>query len=97
VPQRCSYAEQAAGNIDEGEAPMLLREPLEVGLDENLNGLLAGINLDTNRRVAKGRPRALSGFSANDGLGHCDDRPSPTFCRRSVITGWSQERRESAA
>jgi hypothetical protein len=41
----------ARAKFSEGEAPTLLRERLEIRLDENLNGLL--INLDTNRRVAK--------------------------------------------
>ena len=42
-----------AGNVEKGEAPTLLWERLGIRLDENLHGLLAGINLDTNRRVAK--------------------------------------------
>jgi len=42
-----------AGNVEKGEAPTLLRERIEIRLDENLDGLFAGINLDTNRRVAK--------------------------------------------
>jgi hypothetical protein len=53
--RRCggSFAKQVAGNVEKGEAPTLLRERLEISLDENLVGLFAGINLDTKRRVAK--------------------------------------------
>ena len=35
------------------EAPTFLRKRLEIRLDENLHGLFAGINLDTNGRVAE--------------------------------------------
>ena len=53
--RRCGggFAKQVAGNVEKGEAPTLLRERFEIRLDENLDGLFAGINLDTNRRVAK--------------------------------------------
>jgi hypothetical protein len=55
TPRRCgsSFAEEVARNVQKGEAPMLLRERLEIRLDENLNLFFAGINLDTNRLVAK--------------------------------------------
>ena len=39
------FAKQVAGNVEKGEASTLLRERLEIRLDENLDGLFAGINL----------------------------------------------------
>ena len=53
--RRCGggFAKQVAGNVEKGEAPTFLRELFEIRLDENLDGLFAGINLDTNRRVAE--------------------------------------------
>jgi len=70
--RRCGggFAKQVAGNIENGEASTLLRDCLEIRLDENLDGLFAGINLDTNRRVAKFNLVASSVCSANDGVGH---------------------------
>jgi hypothetical protein len=59
-----------AGNVEKGEAPTLLRVRFEIRLDENLDGLFAGINLDTNRRVAEIDLVASSVCSANDGVGH---------------------------
>ena len=79
--RRCrgGFAEQVAGNVEKREAPLLLRHHLEIRLDENLDGLFAGINLDTNGRVAKVDLVASSVFSSNDGVGHfglfvCDQR-----------------------
>jgi hypothetical protein len=42
-----------AGNVENREVPTFFRHRIEIRLDENLDGLFAGINLDTNRRVAK--------------------------------------------
>ncbi len=69
---RCggSLAKQVARNVQKGEAPTFLRERVEIRLDENLHGLFAGINLDTNRRVAEIDLMASSVCSANDGVGH---------------------------
>jgi hypothetical protein len=69
---RCGggFAKQVAGNVEKGEAPTFLREHLGIRLDENLDGLFAGINLDTNGRVAKVNLVASSVCSANDGVGH---------------------------
>jgi hypothetical protein len=69
---RCGggFAEQVAGNVDKSKAPTFLRERLEIRLDENLDGLFAGINLDTNRRVAEIDLVPSSVCSANDGVGH---------------------------
>ena len=52
------------------EAPAFLRKRLEIRLDENLDGLFAGINLDTNRRVAEIDLVASSVRSSYDGVGH---------------------------
>jgi len=70
--RRCggSFAEQVAGNVENGEAPTLLRERLGIRLDENLDGLFAGINLDTNRRVAEIDLVPSPVFSSNYGVGH---------------------------
>src|ERR1700736_1028914 len=45
-------------------------ERLEIRLDKNLNRLFAGINRDTNRRIAKVHLVASSVLSSNDGVGH---------------------------
>jgi hypothetical protein len=70
--RRCGggFAEQVARNIEECEAATLLRERLEIRLDENLYGLFAGINLDTNGRIAKFNLVASPVPSSNDGVGH---------------------------
>jgi hypothetical protein len=59
-----------ARNVEKGEAPMLLRERLEIRLDENLDGLFAGINLNANGRVAEIDLVPSSVRSSNDGVGH---------------------------
>jgi hypothetical protein len=41
-----------------------------IRLDENLDGLFAGMNLDTNRRVAKFNLVASPVFSSNYDVGH---------------------------
>jgi len=69
---RCGsgFTKQVAGNVEKGETATLLGELLKIRLDENLDGLFAGINLDTNRRVAEIDLVASSVCSANDGVGH---------------------------
>jgi hypothetical protein len=42
-----------ARNVEKCEALTLLWEDVEICLDENLDGLFAGINLDTNGRVTE--------------------------------------------
>jgi hypothetical protein len=64
------FAKLVAGNVEKCEAPTLLWEHVEIRLDENLDGLFAGINLDTNRRVAKVDLVPSSVRSSNDGVGH---------------------------
>jgi hypothetical protein len=71
--RRCggSFAEQVPRNVEKCEAPTLLWERLKIRPDENLDGLFAGINLDTNRRVAEIDLVPSSVRSSNDGVGHC--------------------------
>ena len=68
--RRCGggFAKQVAGNVEKSEAPTLLWEHVEIRLDENLDGLFAGINLDANRRSAKIDLVASSVRSANNGV-----------------------------
>jgi hypothetical protein len=63
-------AEKVAGNVEKGEAPILLWERVEIRLDENLDGLFARINLDANRRVAKVDRVASPVLSSNDSVRH---------------------------
>jgi hypothetical protein len=65
-----SFAKQVVGNVENGEAPTLLRERLEIRLDGNLDGLFTGMYLDANRRVAKINLVMSSVVSSNDGVGH---------------------------
>jgi len=57
-----------AGNIQKGEAPTLSWDRLEIRLDKDLDGLVAVINLDTNRCVAKANLMASSVCSSNYGV-----------------------------
>src|SRR4029077_11272967 len=70
--RRCGggFAVPVAGDVEKDEAPPLLRERLEIRLDENLDGLFARINLDTNGRVAEIDLVASPVFSSNYGVGH---------------------------
>ena len=70
----CGFAEQVAGNVEKREAPTFFRHRIEIRLDENLDGLFAGINLDTNRRVAEIDLMPSSIRSSNDGVGHQSSR-----------------------
>ena len=63
-----------AGKVEKGKAPTLFRKRLEIGLDENLDGLVAGMNFDTNRCVAKVNLVAASVLSSNDGVRHQSSR-----------------------
>jgi len=53
--RRCAsrFAVEVAGNVEEGEPSTLRWLRLEIGLDENLDGLFAGMNLDANGRVTE--------------------------------------------
>jgi hypothetical protein len=64
------FAKLVAGNVENGKAPTPLRKRLDIRLDKNLNRLLAGINLDTNGRIAKVHLVAAPVLSSNDGVGH---------------------------
>jgi hypothetical protein len=57
-------------NVENGETPTFLRERLGIRLDKNLDGLFAGVNLDTNGRVAKFNLVSSPVFSSNYGVGH---------------------------
>jgi hypothetical protein len=64
------FIKQVAVNAANAEAPTLIRERVEIRLDENLYGLFAGMNLDTNRRAAKFNLVASPVLSSSDGVGH---------------------------
>ena len=49
---------------------MLFRDHLEIRLDENLDGLFAGVDLDADSFVVKVDLLASSVRSSNDGVGH---------------------------
>jgi hypothetical protein len=52
--RRCGgFAKEVARNIENSETPTPLRERLEIRLDGNLDGLFAGVDLDTDSRIAK--------------------------------------------
>ena len=70
--RRCGsgFAEQVAGDVEKSEAPTLLRQRLEIRLDENLDGLFAGVDLDTNSLVAKVDLMASSIFPSNNRMRH---------------------------
>ena len=59
-----------AGNIEKGEASTPLGERLKIRLDENLDVLFAGMDLDTDSLVAKVNFMAASVPSSNDSLRH---------------------------
>ena len=93
--RRCggSFAEQVPRNVEKCEAPTLLWERLKIRPDENLDGLFAGVNLDTNRRVAEIDLVPSSVRSSNDGVGHqsssfatlCDGFISPKKRNRAKV------------
>jgi hypothetical protein len=73
-----------ARNVEKSDGPTLLRERLEVRLNEYLDGLFTGVNLNANRRIAKVNLVASSVLSSNDGVRHYDIG----FDARAIITGW---------
>jgi hypothetical protein len=70
--RRCGggFAKQVAGNVEKRETPTFFRHRIEIRLDENLDGLFAGRDLDTNRLVAKVDLVSSSVPSSNDDVGH---------------------------
>src|SRR6266446_7023273 len=64
------FAKLVARDVENGEAPTLLWERLKIRLDENLDRLFTGMNLDTNGRIAKVNFVASSVLSSNDDVGH---------------------------
>ena len=71
-------------NVEKSDAPTLLRERFEVRLNEYLDGLFTGVNLNANRRIAKVNLVASSVLSSNDGVRHYDSG----IYAREIITGW---------
>jgi len=64
------FAKQVSGDVENGEASTALRERLNVRLDEDLDGLFAGVDLNSNGVVAKVDLVASPVPSSNDGVGH---------------------------
>jgi len=64
------FAEEVAGNVQKREAPTLFWDRGKIRFDEYLDGLVAVINLDTNRCVAKVHLMASSVLPSNDGVRH---------------------------
>jgi hypothetical protein len=64
------FAKEVAGNVEKGETPTPLRAGFGIRLDENLNGLFAGVDLDTDWLVAEVDLVASSVFSSNDNVRH---------------------------
>src|SRR6516162_4917712 len=67
---RVAVTKPVARNVQKGETAALLRELLEVYFDENLNGLLARIDLDANGARRQVNLMASSVGSSNYGVGH---------------------------
>ena len=70
--RRCGggFAKQVAGDVENSEASTALGERLEVRLDENFDGLFAGVDLDTDSLVAEVDLVASPVLSSNDGVRH---------------------------
>jgi hypothetical protein len=64
------FAKLVTRNVEKGETPTSLRERLEIRLDNDLDRLFSGINLDTHVRITKIDLVASSVLPANDGVGH---------------------------
>ncbi len=63
-------AEQVARDVDQREPPPFFGQFGGVGLDEYLNGLVAGINFDTQRAALEIDFVTPSRFTANNCMGH---------------------------
>jgi hypothetical protein len=59
-----------ARKVENREAPTFLRVSLEIRLDENFDGLFAGINRYAHGRVAKVNLVPSTVRSSNDGVRH---------------------------
>jgi hypothetical protein len=66
----CSLAEKVAWDVNYCKATSLFRQRLKICLDENLDGLAAGINLDTDRRIAKIDLMSATVVPTNNSVGH---------------------------
>jgi hypothetical protein len=101
--RRCGggFAKQVAGNVEKREAPTFFRHRIQIRLDENLDGLFAGINLYANGRVTEIDLVSSSVRSSNDGVGHMISlergqrrsqatfRPVPPQADVLVIKAWN--------
>jgi hypothetical protein len=71
APRRCagSFAELMARNVDNRKAPPFFWKRFKIRLDEDLNGITAGVNFDANGRIAKFNFVRSSVLSSNDRMG----------------------------
>ena len=66
------FAKKVSGDVENGEASTPLGERVEACLDKNLDGLFAGVDLDSNSIVAKVDLVTSSVLSSNDGVRHAE-------------------------
>ena len=71
-PRRCTgcFAELVTWNMQKSEAALVLGKGLTVGLDNNLDGVFAGKDLDTDRSIPEVDLVTSSVVSSNDSVGH---------------------------
>jgi hypothetical protein len=82
--RRCGgFAKEVARNIEKGEAPTF-SGCFRIRLDENLDDLVAGVDLDTDSRVAKVHLVASPVLSSNDGVGHVVSFPGSVVSAASA-------------
>jgi hypothetical protein len=65
-----SLTEQVARDVDQREPSSLLWQFVTVGLKEYLDSLVAGMNLNSERRALEIDFVTAPGFAAHDGIGH---------------------------
>ena len=66
---RRGLTEQVAGDVDQSEAPPVFRQML-VGFHDDLDGFLAGVDLDPDRLFREVDFMATTGFAADYRMGH---------------------------
>ena len=87
APRRCagSFAELMARNADNRKAPAFFWKRVKIRLDEDLNGITAGVNFDANGRIAKIDFVTSSVLSSNDRIGHAQTPAALcVYSRRAV-------------
>jgi hypothetical protein len=98
LPKHCVFsfrglggrlAEQVARDVNQREPPPFFRQFVCVGLDEDFDGFVAGMNFDSQRRALEINLVTPSRFTANNCVGHLrclsrvegirrhQDKPSP--------------------